>query len=74
MKVLTEFKVLKLDIFHSSMTPIILSLDQQIIMVKPSISLKQEVSLEVGEKMDLYDMYLRFQETKKPRVSPSWTI
>lgn len=43
------------------MTPIILSLDQQIIVVKPSISLKQEVSLEVGEKMDLYDMYLRLQ-------------
>jgi len=43
------------------MTPIILSLDQQIIVVKPSVSLKQEVSLEVGEKMDFYDMYLRLQ-------------
>lgn len=43
------------------MTPIIPSLDQQIIMVKPSASLKQEVSLEVGEKMDLDDMYLRLQ-------------
>lgn len=42
------------------MTPIILSWDQQIAVVKPSISLK-EVSLEVGEKMDLPDMYLRFQ-------------
>lgn len=46
---------------HSYVTPIILSLDQQIIVVKPSISLKQEVSLEVGEKMDLYGIYLRFQ-------------
>lgn len=43
------------------MTPIILSRDQQIAVVEPSISLKQEVSLEVGEKMDLPDMYLRFQ-------------
>lgn len=43
------------------MTPIILSLDQQVIVAKLSISLKQEVSLEVGEKMDLYDMYLRLQ-------------
>lgn len=46
---------------HSYVTPIILSLDQQIIVVKPSISLKQEVSLEVGEKVDLYGIYLRFQ-------------
>lgn len=46
------------------MTPIILSRDQQIAVVEPSISLKQEVSLEVGEKMDLPDMYLRFQKTK----------
>lgn len=46
---------------HSYVTPIILSLDQQIIVVKPSVSLKQEVSLEVGEKMDLYGIYLRFQ-------------
>lgn len=43
------------------MTPIALSWDQQIAVVKPSISLKQEVSLEVGEKMDLTDMYLRFR-------------
>lgn len=54
------------------MTPIVLSWDQQIAVVKPSISLKQEVSLEVGEKMDLTDMYLRFQWTKE--VSQSWTI
>lgn len=47
------------------MTPIILSWDQQIAVVKPSTSLKQEVSLEVGEKMDLPDMYLRFQQTRK---------
>lgn len=53
------------------MTPIILSWDQQIAVVKPSISLEQEVSLEVGEKMDLPDMFLRFQQTKK--VSQSWT-
>lgn len=50
------------------MTPIILSWDQQIAVVKPSISLKQEVSLEVGEKMDLPDMYLRFQQTKSHKA------
>lgn len=43
------------------MTPISLSWDQRIAVVKPSISLEQEVTLEVGEKMDFPDMYLRFQ-------------
>lgn len=35
------------------------------ITVKPSVSLRQEVSLEVREKMDWYDMYLRSEQAKK---------